>query len=98
MHWILLKEEDALMKTSKGSQDCYWHNKSGQYNQSISGYVLQAPVSDREHFSKNLDNFEHHLKLATQLRDEGKGQELLPRDTFWAPITADRFYSFGTRL
>ncbi|OBZ83101.1 hypothetical protein A0J61_08850 [Choanephora cucurbitarum] len=98
----LLKEKQkkkiVFIGHSTGSQDCYWHNKSGQYNQSISGYVLQAPVSDREHFSKNLDNFEHHLKLATQLRDEGKGQELLPRDTFWAPITADRFYSFGTRL
>lgn len=89
---------DSFIYFKKGSQDCFWHNKFGQHNQSVSAYVLQAPVSDREHFSKNLDGFEHHLELANQLRNQGKGQELLPRDAFWAPITADRFYSFGTRL
>lgn len=80
-----------------GSQDCYTHNKYGERNQDVLGYILQAPVSDREHFSKNLPNFQQSLELATSMKKEGKGDELLPRATFWAPITADRFYSLSSK-
>lgn len=90
------KNKIVFLGHSTGSQDCYRHNKYGQTNQDISGYILQAPVSDREHLKDNLDNFQHHLDLAIQLR-KGKGTELLPRSAFWAPITADRFFSFCSK-
>ncbi|KAI8079083.1 uncharacterized protein B0P05DRAFT_542262 [Gilbertella persicaria] len=92
------KSTIVFLGHSTGSQDCYWHNKYGQTSSSVSGYILQAPVSDRQHFAANLDHFEASLALAIQLRNEGKGDELLPRKTLDAPVTADRFYSFAARL
>ncbi|CAO3660064.1 hypothetical protein G6F70_007128 [Rhizopus microsporus] len=91
------KKSIVLLGHSTGSQDCYTHNKYGERNQDVLGYILQAPVSDREHFSKNLPNFQQSLELATSMKKEGKGDELLPRATFWAPITADRFYSLSSK-
>ncbi|KAI9363220.1 hypothetical protein BD770DRAFT_315333 [Pilaira anomala] len=87
------KSQIVFLGHSTGSQDCYWHNKYGKTNQNVAGYILQAPVSDREHFEKTESNFHHYLDLASQLRNEGKGDSLLPRDAFWAPISADRFFS-----
>lgn len=46
---------------------------------------------------KDLEGFQELYDLAIRLRNEGKGQELLPRKTFWAPITADRFYSLAAK-
>jgi triacylglycerol esterase/lipase EstA (alpha/beta hydrolase family) len=91
------KTKIVFLGHSTGSQDCYWHNKFGQHNNEIAGYILQAPVSDREHFKANLPGFETYLNLAIQLRKEGKGDELLPRDAFWAPITANRFFSLSSK-
>jgi hypothetical protein len=45
----------------------------------------------------DLDGFQESYDRAIKLRNEGKGQELLPRKTFWAPITADRFYSLASK-
>lgn len=91
------KTKVIFLGHSTGCQDCYWHNKYGKTSQHIAGYILQAPVSDREHFKANLPNFEKTLDLAIKYRKEGKGQELLPRDSFDAPITADRFFSFSAK-
>jgi triacylglycerol esterase/lipase EstA (alpha/beta hydrolase family) len=91
------KTKIVFLGHSTGCQDCYWHNKYGKTSQYIAGYILQAPVSDREHFKDNLPHFEQTLQLAIQYRQEGKGKELLPRKSFDAPITADRFFSFCTK-
>ncbi|KAG1472211.1 hypothetical protein G6F56_001679 [Rhizopus delemar] len=89
------KKQIVFLGHSTGSQDCYWHNKYGQNR--ILGYILQAPVSDREHLEQNLDNFQENLKAAITLREQGKGLELLPRSVFWVPVTADRFYSLAAK-
>ncbi|KAI8992368.1 hypothetical protein BDB01DRAFT_738314 [Pilobolus umbonatus] len=78
---------------STGSQDCYWHNKNGEYNKDINGYILQAPISDREHFTANDPNYLQVLTNAISLRQQGKGHQILPERLFGAPITADRYYS-----
>lgn len=91
------KKKIVFLGHSTGSQDCYWHNKNGETNQDIAGYILQAPVSDREHFKVNLPNFDQFVELAIKYRNEGKGQEYLPRDAMDAPITADRFFSLTVK-
>lgn len=91
------KKNIVFLGHSTGSQDCYWHNKNGETNQDIAGYILQAPVSDREHFKVNLPNFDQFVELAIKYRNEGKGQEYLPRAAMDAPITADRFFSLTVK-
>ncbi|KAI7902533.1 uncharacterized protein BX663DRAFT_511384 [Cokeromyces recurvatus] len=92
------KKTIVLLGHSTGSQDCYWHNKYGKTNQDIASYILQAPVSDREYFQANLENFQFYVDMAINYRREGKGEELLPRDSlFGTPITANRFYSLTVK-
>ena len=78
-----------------GSQDCYWHNKNGKMNNSVLGYILQAPVSDRECGYKFEPTFGEQVELATKMRKEGNGGEFLPRKYWDSPMTADRLYSLG---
>lgn len=80
---------------SIGSQDCYWHNKNGKMNSSVLGYILQAPVSDRECGYKVEPSFGEQVELATKMRKEGNGGEFLPRKYWDSPMTADRLYSLG---
>lgn len=80
-----------------GSQDCFWHNKYGATNQQVSAYILQAPVSDRENLLPNLDKFDYYINLATRLRSENRGNELLPIEAMGTPVTADRYYSFCSK-
>ena len=98
----LIKEKGktriVVLGHSTGCQDSYWHNKHGVTRQDVAGYILQAPVSDREHFGDHLDNFQHYVQLATNMRKEGKGGELLPIACFSGdPVTADRFYSLSVK-
>ncbi|KAI7872611.1 uncharacterized protein EV154DRAFT_431299 [Mucor mucedo] len=85
------KSKIVFLGHSTGSQDCYWHNKNGK--SSIAGYILQAPVSDREYFNASSPEIHKYLDLSINLRNEGKGNELLPKDAFWNLISADRFFS-----
>ncbi|KAI8969924.1 hypothetical protein BDF20DRAFT_888456 [Mycotypha africana] len=89
------KDSIVFLGHSTGSQDCYWHNKNGKHNQHVNGYILQAPVSDRQYFEANLENFRAYVEMATQLsQKENKGEELMPRKALdGVPITANRFFS-----
>ena len=52
--------------------------------------VLQAPVSDREGPMSEPD-YESNMEIAQSYMNKGKGEEMMPRSAFWAPITASRF-------
>lgn len=52
--------------------------------------ALQAPVSDREGAMLGA-NYDNRIQLAQTMRKDGKEMEMMPRDAFWAPITAKRF-------
>jgi len=80
---------------STGCQNAIHLTKYGDSDiiQKIKGIVLQAPVSDREDASLNNANYESNIKHAKTLQDQGKEDEMMPRSTFWAPITAYRFLS-----
>jgi Protein of unknown function (DUF1749) len=60
--------------------------------------VLQAPVSDREHAAHdNPTGYRTHLEVARHMVQEGKSEEMMPREAFWAPITAQRFLDLHDR-
>lgn len=62
------------------------------------GYILQAPVSDREYMDKNLPHFQTTVELAISLKEQDKGSELLPRSAYPdVPITVDRFLSLAIK-
>lgn len=88
------KQKIVFLGHSTGSQDCYWHNKHGTAAALVDGFVLQAPVSDREYYYKtHASSHERHLALAEEMRATGRGEELMPRGICPIPTTADRFYS-----
>ena len=55
--------------------------------------ALQAPVSDRESLTLTPGDHSKHLSHAKSLLDQNKGDEMMPRSAFWAPITASRYLS-----
>ena len=54
--------------------------------------ALQAPVSDREGAMME-PKYQENVQYARSLVATGKAEEMMPRDVFWAPITAKRFLS-----
>ncbi|KAI9496326.1 hypothetical protein BDB00DRAFT_142925 [Zychaea mexicana] len=89
------KSKILYLGHSTGSQDGYWHNKYGKMSESVMGYILQAPVSDRQVMEVEPEHAKY-LEQAKKLREANLGQELMPRAACGdIPITADRFYSLG---
>ncbi|KAI0424050.1 hypothetical protein F5Y09DRAFT_325504 [Xylaria sp. FL1042] len=94
------KERIILMGHSTGCQDCMEYTASAHDAPSVDGYILQAPVCDRDAFLLEMgsDPLEQSIKAAKQLIDAGKSHERmmlaqLPdfmRDT---PISAWRWYA-----
>lgn len=98
------KKKIVLMGHSTGCQDCmeyakYEENKT----EPVDGFILQAPVSDRESNGKSIpaEAIERSLKFAKELIADGKelqvmSHEQLPlefTDQVHTPITAYRFHS-----
>jgi len=52
--------------------------------------ALQAPVSDREGAMAE-PHYETNIAHAKKLQAMGQEEEMMPRNAFWAPITAARF-------
>jgi hypothetical protein len=89
-------EKIVLVGHSTGCQNAIHLTKYGESDiiEYIKGIVLQAPCSDREGaMVDNPTQYECNINHAKQLQKEGKEEELMPRDAFWAPITAYRFLS-----
>ncbi|RKP21587.1 DUF1749-domain-containing protein, partial [Rozella allomycis CSF55] len=62
----------------------------------LKGVILQGAVSDRAYNQLSIPQFEELKQLALKLCDEGKDEELLPRSSDIAPMSARRFLSFNT--
>jgi len=86
-------EQFAIIGHSTGCQNAIHLLKHGEENvvKDIKFISLQAPVSDREVDPEMKDN--KYLNIAKNLNEQGKEQEMMPRDAFWAPITVYRFLS-----
>ena len=66
-------------------------------NEPVDGFILQAPVSDRECMDVFFPNAEPSVAMAAKWIAEGKGGDCLPRSmvpaVLAAPISAYRLHS-----
>lgn len=63
----------------------------------VDGFILQAPVSDREGLDDIAPNWRECLEVANQMIAEGKSDWCMPRDKvpsiFEGPVSAYRLWS-----
>mmetsp|Transcript_19949 Transcript_19949/g.41839 ORF Transcript_19949/g.41839 Transcript_19949/m.41839 type:complete len:329 (-) Transcript_19949:67-1053(-) len=88
-------EKFALVGHSTGCQNSIHFLKHGEKDliDRVSACVLQAPVSDRESQTLSPGDHAKHLTYAKQLVSQNKGEDFMPRESFWAPISASRYVS-----
>jgi len=88
-------ERFALVGHSTGCQNSIHFLKSGRRDlvDRLKVVALQAPASDRESLSMTPGDHSVHLTHAQSLVTQKKGEEMMPRSAFWAPITASRYLS-----
>jgi hypothetical protein len=77
-----------------------YSNYSKYGNEPVDGFILQAPVSDREGFAMFMaeDQVEESLEVARALIDAGKAQTIMPADKIpvifrKTPFSAYRWHS-----
>lgn len=72
-------------------------NYDKHHNEPVDGFVLQAPVSDRESLEIVFPEWRESLEVAEKMMAEGKPDWCMPKDKvpgiIGAPITAYRFWS-----
>jgi pimeloyl-ACP methyl ester carboxylesterase len=87
-------ETIAFVGHSTGCQNSVHFLKYGDQDlvERVKVVALQAPVSDREH-AMLQPNYDTNIAHAKSLVEVGRGEEMMSRDAFWAPITASRFLS-----
>lgn len=61
----------------------------------IKGVILQAAVSDRQFMDFKSPRLSHWLSLANDMVHAGKGQEFMPRESYFVPIIAARYCSLA---
>jgi pimeloyl-ACP methyl ester carboxylesterase len=83
-----------LLGHSTGCQDIVHYMQTNfACSKAVSGVILQAPVSDREHRA-TLPETAEMIDLASKMICEGRGMDLMPREANPdAPITAYRYHS-----
>jgi len=86
-------ERFALVGHSTGCQNSVHLLKWGRRDvlDKLKVVALQAPVSDRESQTQQPGDHSTHLAHAQSLVSQKKGNEMMPRSAFWAPITASRY-------
>ncbi|KAI0532892.1 hypothetical protein GGR58DRAFT_146495 [Xylaria digitata] len=94
------KERVILMGHSTGCQDCLEYTAPAHDTSPVDGYILQAPVCDRDAIALEMgyDQLEESVKAAKELIDTGKSHERmtltkLPEFMKDTPISAWRWYA-----
>ncbi|GAB7345646.1 hypothetical protein MBLNU457_3936t2 [Dothideomycetes sp. NU457] len=94
-----------IMGHSTGCQDAIHYVTSvapqGQQRAEIDGFILQAPVSDREAMLSFMprEKYDAANKLAQEYMDKGKGEDVLPAastDFGSCPVSARRWLSLAS--
>jgi hypothetical protein len=71
-------------------------NYTKHSNSPVDGFILQAPVSDRESLDVYFPNYQSKIDYADRMIAEGKGNDCLPSDQSFAmlgaPVSANRFH------
>ena len=91
-------QEFCLVGHSTGCQDAVYflEHAAPDLCDRLNVVALQAPASDREGAELEAGHASN-LSLAQSLVDDGKGEEMMPRSAFWAPITAQRFVDLNAK-
>jgi pimeloyl-ACP methyl ester carboxylesterase len=94
INYLIYEEQSegvVLVGHSTGCQDIVHYLRTGGHcSKAVRGAILQAPVSDREYLA-TLPGTQPMLELAEKMIQEGKGNDLMPREASpQAPITASR--------
>lgn len=83
-------------------QDCMEYCDHAEYNnEAVDGFILQAPVSDREAIrsTTNKEVLDASLETAAEMIKAGSEKDCVPRDkmtpAFNTPITAYRWHSLA---
>ncbi|KAJ3292159.1 hypothetical protein HK104_005533 [Borealophlyctis nickersoniae] len=88
-----------LIGHSTGAQGVVHYLTHGTNKGVVRAGILQGPVSDVEYAMwKDLEGVKRWGKVAGELLEAGKGDEVLPREAYEVPITAYRYnslFSFG---
>lgn len=98
------KKKIVIMGHSTGCQDCMEYAKYDEHgSEPVDGFILQAPVSDREAFGTMLapEALEKSITMAKELIAAGKEDAVMPKEQlsstfteyFPTPITAYRYNS-----
>ena len=87
----------VFLGSSTGTQDALWFAKHSEASKLINGFILQAPISDRDVMAE-MDSTPHMLEEAHKLKATGKIDTLLSEKFEGAPITAYRYLSLAERL
>lgn len=87
----------VLLGSSTGTQDALWFAKHSEANKLIDGFILQAPISDRDSMV-DIGNAPRLLAEARKLREAENLDALLSEKFEGAPITAYRYLSLAERL
>ena len=82
---------------STGTQDALFFAKHSDASVMIDGFILQAPISDRD-IMAGMESTPHMLEEARKLKIEGRMDALLSEKLEGAPITASRYLSLAERL
>lgn len=91
-------QDFCLVGHSTGCQDAVYFlgNAAPDLCDRLKVVALQAPASDREGAALEQDHAAK-LKVAEDMVDEGRQEEMMPRSAFWAPITAQRFVDLNAK-
>ncbi|ODA81222.1 hypothetical protein RJ55_04186 [Drechmeria coniospora] len=93
------KEKIVLFGHSTGCQDCMeYADYTTHQNMPVDGFILQAPVSDRESIENACSDYHASLDVAKKWIAEGRGNDCLPSTDkvvclLGAPISAYRLHS-----
>jgi hypothetical protein len=72
-------------------------NYTRHRNEPVDGFILQAPISDREGLAPMFPSLNDNLEVANKLVSDGKEKHLMPIDqvpyVYSAPMTAYRLQS-----
>ncbi|OAA58760.1 hypothetical protein ISF_06543 [Cordyceps fumosorosea ARSEF 2679] len=92
------REKVVLFGHSTGCQDCMEYADYEKHGSSpVDGFIIQAPVSDREALKENFPNYDDLLAISKKMIADGEEKEyvsakLIPPG-FNAPLTAYRLHS-----
>ncbi|PHH87586.1 hypothetical protein CDD83_8664 [Cordyceps sp. RAO-2017] len=96
------RDRIVLFGHSTGCQDCMEYTHYAKHNSPrVDGFILQAPVSDRESLEVFHPDYQTSLDLASSWIAQGKADDCLPAgmasNVLGAPVSAYRLHSLWSK-